>query len=129
MTDPRTMTQASETEIRSMIVTCRGFYRAITELDNVAAPHGSELQRDAHRFTGILQKTLDAALRDWSDGSTDPEENGPKLVECKGNGSGPWDDWSNAATREQCDVYAVENEAGLCPDCLAAALKYAEVSR
>ncbi len=120
----------SETEIRSMIVTCRGFYRAITELDNVAAPHSElDLQREAYKACGTLQKTLDAALEDWNSGSYDESENGPQIVECKGNGSGEYQEWSTATARERCDVYTVANESGLCGDCLAAALKYAGVSR
>ena len=38
-------------------------------------------------------------------------------------------DMSNAVTREQCDVYTVANDSGLCDDCLAAALKHAGVTQ
>lgn len=121
---------ASQGEIKRMISTCRGLYRAITELDNVAAPHSEcELQRDAYKACGTLQKTLDAALKDWNSGSYEESENGPQIVECKGNGSGEYQEWSTVATRERCDVYTVANDSGLCDDCLAAALKYAGVSR
>lgn len=121
---------ATASEIKTMIMTCRGIYRAITELDNVAAQHGAnELQRDAYKAIGALTKTLDAALRDWNSGSFDESENGPQIVECKGNGAGPWQDWSNEATRERCDVYTVANESGLCNDCLAASLKHAGVRK
>jgi len=120
---------ASQSETKTMIMTCRGIYRAITELDNVAAPHGTDIQREAFRFCGILQNALESELSAWSGGSLDPEENGPKLIECKGNGSGQYQDWSTAATRENCDVYTVENESGLCDDCLVAALKHAGVAR
>ncbi len=120
----------NQSETKTMIMTCRGIYRAITELDNVAAPRGeNDLQREAHKYTGILQKALDESLKYWNDGSTDESENGPQLVQCAGNGSGKIQEWSTAATRENCDVYTVANESGLCDDCLAAALKYAGVSR
>ena len=119
----------TDLEVKSMIAACRGFYRAITELDQVAAPHGSDLQREAYTTCGRLQKTLDAAIREWSDWSTDPAENGPKLRECAANGSGKLPEWSTVKTREDCDIYTVENESGLGPDCLAAKTKYEAVPR
>lgn len=116
---------ATASEIKTMIATCRGIYRAITELDQVAAPRGAnELQRDAFRACGDLQKKLDAALADWNLESELPTDD---IVECDGNGSGKYAEWSTSATRENCDTYTLRNDSGLCNDCLAASLKYGGV--
>lgn len=111
----------TQKETEAMILACAGFYRAITELDNVARPHHPtvDLEREAHKATGILQKALDAALKDWNEGSYDESENGPKIIECKGNGSGPYLPFRT----EQCESYTID-PAGLCPSCATAKAKH-----
>jgi hypothetical protein len=102
---------AKKSALQIEIETAAGFYRAITELDNVAAPHGSDLQRKAHSFTGKLQHDLDYEIEMWNE-EGDPEH--PRLALCAGVES--WEPW---AKRDKCDVYVVVHGGPMCQSCTA----------
>jgi hypothetical protein len=88
---------------------CAAFYRAISELDQVAVPRGGDLQHEAYKATGALQKTLDAAVKDWNG-----EEELPPVSLCAGADS--WESWA-----AKCEKYAAGLEpGGYCTECLLA---------
>lgn len=95
--------QKTETEI--FVETCAGVYRAITELDQVATPQGdNDLQREAWKAVGALQKTLDTAIKYWND-----EGELPRVGLCAT--AGKFQD-------DGCEIYAVGLEpGGYCAEC------------
>jgi hypothetical protein len=96
--------QKTDTEI--FVETCAGIYRAITELDQVARPHGGDdLQREAWKATGALQKTLDTAIKYWNE-----ERELPRISLCASVG--------NFYLTDKCDIYAAGlATGGFCAEC------------
>jgi hypothetical protein len=104
---------ATKTELQIFIETAAGFWRAIGELDQVAARHGGDdLQREAYKHCGTLQKALDVAIRDWN-GELDSEH--PAVSVCVSQTRCvPW-------KTEACEIYTVlASPDSYCPTCASA---------
>ena len=104
---------ATKTELQVFIETAAGFWRAIGELDQDAARHGGDdLQREAYKACGTLQKTLDTAIRNWNDMGTSEY---PQISQCASQAH--YVPWNNDA----CEIYTVAIwHAGYCPTCFSA---------
>jgi hypothetical protein len=100
----------TKTELQIFIETAAGFWRAIGELDQVAAPHGGDdLQREAHKAYGALKKTLDTAIRNWNDMGTSEY---PPIAQCAS--AAHYVPWKTDA----CEIYiAGPGTGGYCEAC------------
>jgi hypothetical protein len=111
---------SEKSELQIQIDTAAGFYRAITELDNVAATHGNDLQRAALEAVRTLQKTLNKNIANWNGELGDDDQPlNPQLTLCAGVES--WEPW---ARREKCDVYIVTTGGPMCQECTARKARY-----
>jgi hypothetical protein len=103
--------KATQTELQMFIETAAGFWRAIGELDQVAANviGSDDLQREAHSAGQKLQKTLDTAIRDWN-GMLDSEH--PPVSLCRSQSHYvPWQ-------TDACEIYiAGPGTGGYCEAC------------